>query len=111
MWCSATLWCSGAAAWATATTKHRSKKSSSGVETRNGSSADRPTIGVRNRRFGCSDIAGPPPGRLGAVDQIPAEQRERRLLGGARPAVGSQRRGVVDLGADPHAVAAVAPGD
>jgi hypothetical protein len=45
MWSSATSWCSWAAACATATTKHRSKKSSSGVDARCGSSGWRATIG------------------------------------------------------------------
>src|SRR4051812_27393517 len=97
------LWCSGAAAWATATTKQRSKNSSSGVETRNGSSVERPRIGVRNRRL-VSDIGNP-------VDQIPVEQLERGLLGRAGPAVRGQGRFVVDLGAHPHAVTAPPPGD
>ena len=43
MWPSTSSWCSDADAWATATTKHRSKNSSSGVDVRNASSGLRTT--------------------------------------------------------------------
>ena len=44
-WFSATSWCSSAAACATATTKQRSKNSSSGVAVRCGSAVERAVIG------------------------------------------------------------------
>src|SRR3954470_9996467 len=101
--CSAMLWCSGAAAWATATTKQRSKSSSSGVDTRWGSSAARARIGLSQPRIGLV-IAR-------SADQVPVQRRNRRPLAGTGPPVGGQGGLIVGLGADPHAVAAVAPGD
>ena len=44
-WSSATSWCSSAAACATATTKQRSKNSSSGVDARCRSAVERAVIG------------------------------------------------------------------
>src|SRR4051794_13302576 len=103
MWCSEIAWCSGLAACATATTKQRSKKSSSGVETRWLSSAERPASASASSGWVWSP-------RLTA-DEIPGEQHERRLRVRSGLPVRGQRRIVVGLGAHPDAVAAALPGD